>query len=190
MKANIPWHRYSLIIYLTRKLQDKSPQLGKTALQKFIFLLQELEGVNCGYDFILYNYGPYDPQIQIDLSVVKNLKGVIVKDSFFGLGYEITPGPKAEDIRKKGQSFLDSFSKQIDHIVDIFGNYPAKFLGLIAIIIYVLKENSKVIDLKYLKKTIKEIKPHFSWKDIEEAILVLEKNGFIEIKNGQVFLKK
>jgi len=189
MKANIPWHRYSLITYLTRKLQNKSPQLGKTALQKFIFLLQELEGVDCGYDFILYNYGPYDPQIQIDLSVVKNLKGVEIENSIWGLGYEIRPGSKAEEICKRGQNFLKEFSKQIDHIIDVFGNYPAKFLGLISTIVYILKERNGNIFLKDLEKTIKEIKPHFSSKDIEEALSVLEKAGFVEIRNGKLFLK-
>ena len=50
----IPWEQYGLIVDLTQRLKDKRPQLGKTALQKLVYLLQHVYNVECGYDFSLY----------------------------------------------------------------------------------------------------------------------------------------
>jgi len=35
------------------------PGLGKTAMMKYIFLLQKVYKVPLGYDFEIYTYGPY-----------------------------------------------------------------------------------------------------------------------------------
>ena len=66
---NIPWHRYSLIGYLSKCLQDTPGSLGKTVMQKLIYLMQEAKGVPCGYEYRFYNYGPYASELSRDLSI-------------------------------------------------------------------------------------------------------------------------
>ena len=55
---------------LATKLDGVSPQFGRTVLQKLVYLLHVLYGVNPGYDFELYTYGPFSSQLLSDLDVV------------------------------------------------------------------------------------------------------------------------
>ncbi|MGB4289543.1 MAG: restriction endonuclease, partial [Dethiobacteria bacterium] len=54
-----PWERYGLIVELTVRMQAISPQFGKTAIQKMIYLLQAVYTVDYGYEYSFYTYGPY-----------------------------------------------------------------------------------------------------------------------------------
>ena len=49
------------LVYLVDKLEDVSPQVGKTVVQKMMFLLDKKGVVN--YDYSLYHYGPYSPAV-------------------------------------------------------------------------------------------------------------------------------
>ena len=59
--------------YLIKENQIKnSDGLGRTAIMKLIFLLQEGKGLPVGYDFRLYSYGPYDSEVLQDLEFLRN----------------------------------------------------------------------------------------------------------------------
>ena len=42
LKFKVPWERYGLISAVVKGLHQRSPQLGKTVLQKIVYLLQAL----------------------------------------------------------------------------------------------------------------------------------------------------
>jgi len=109
----IPWNRYGIIAELACRLKGASPQFGKTALQKSVYLLQALYGVDCGYDFSLYAYGPFCSDLLGDLDTTGTLGGVQVHALGWGLdGYQIEPGPRSDAIREKAKAFLDNGTVQ------------------------------------------------------------------------------
>lgn len=64
---------------------------GRKRFQKIIFLLQEQFGVDFGYRFTAYLYGPYSAQLQNDIDILAQtgyLKASKMGELFF---YEITP---------------------------------------------------------------------------------------------------
>jgi uncharacterized protein YwgA len=64
---------------------------GRKRFQKIIFLLQEQFGVEFGYRFTAYLYGPYSAQLQNDIDILAQtgyLKASKMGELFF---YEITP---------------------------------------------------------------------------------------------------
>ena len=61
------WDQYGLIAELALRLKGVSRQFGKTALQKLFYILQEVYRVPLGYDYTLYNYGPYSEELADDL---------------------------------------------------------------------------------------------------------------------------
>lgn len=64
---------------------------GRKRFQKIIFLLQEQFGVEFGYRFTAYLYGPYSAQLQNDIDILAQtgyLKASKMEELFF---YEITP---------------------------------------------------------------------------------------------------
>ena len=56
------WNKYAIIVFLVKEYA-KQGRIGRTALQKLIYLLQELFNINCGYDFKFYTYGPFSSEI-------------------------------------------------------------------------------------------------------------------------------
>ena len=184
---DIPWKRYALITELARRLDKVSPQFGKTALQKLVFLLQEVYEIDCGYDFELYSYGPFDSQLLNDLDIVECWGYVSVDRVNDTLGgYKICPTDTSESIREKATTFLDEASTQeaINDLVSTYGNMKARDLELRATTVYVA--NNLRIKKGYAPKEkicglVGQIKPKFSAQEIEAAFEELRKKSHIQM---------
>ena len=48
-------------------LLQQNPKLGKTAVMKAVFMLQQVKGIKLGYDFSIYTYGPYASDVMADI---------------------------------------------------------------------------------------------------------------------------
>ncbi|MEW6221121.1 MAG: hypothetical protein AB1634_16525 [Thermodesulfobacteriota bacterium] len=182
---NIPWHRYALITELADRLQKTSPQFGKTVLQKMVYLLQEAFGVDCGYDFTLYTYGPFASQLLQDLALAESLGGVDVEASASAVGgYRITPGKEAPSVVHKGEAFLRETDVQqaLTRLVDEFGNLNARELELRSTLVYVnrdLRRGGKTAQWDETLRLVQEIKPKFPPAEIEKAAQELHARGYL-----------
>lgn len=75
--SEIPWNRYALIADLIRRFDQQRNALGKTALQKMVFLLQRVFGLDFDYAYTLYTFGPFCADLARDLDIVAGLGGPI-----------------------------------------------------------------------------------------------------------------
>jgi len=188
MKTNIPWEKYALITELAERLKDRSPQFGKNVLQKMVYLLQELYGVNCGYRFDLYMYGPFSSELLQDLDLVESMGGVNVVPVVSGTGgYRILPGEHSESLKSKATEFLSDgrITSALNKLVEDFGNYWAKDLELRSTIIYASKDmrrSGNPVSRSDLVRIVKEIKPRFTDVEVQQAIDEMEKRGYISNK--------
>jgi hypothetical protein len=173
----IPYDRYALIAELSRR----SDSLGRTALQKKVYLLQELFDVNLGYDFTLYTYGPFTSEIISDLDAAEAMGAVRVSSVVTGFGgYEIKPGPDCQRILSKASLFLSKNQDKLDQLFSDFGRYTAKELELRATIIYVDRDLTKLDrPVDELVETVHEIKPGFTLEQIESAIAELSAKNYV-----------
>ena len=178
----IPWKRYALIAELATQLEDKCNQFGKTILEKVVYLLQVVYDVDCGYEFSLYNYGPFCSELLSDLDYVNSLGGVTIVAGHWG-GYDIKPGLKKDYIISRGIDFINNNIDSIQEVVDNFGTYSAKELELRSTIVYadrdILQTKQPLSKSEFLQ-LIKQIKSHFSIEQIDDAYSELASNGFVE----------
>lgn len=165
------WHQYSLMAELVLKLKGISPQLGKTVLQKLVYILQEVYRVPCGYDYTLYNYGPYSADLADDLSFFAAMEGAKIEWNQ-GWGYKIEEAEKTEHFRERGKDFLDEHASKIDKVIKAFGSMNAKELELRSTIIYISKKET--LDRASVIHRTGAIKPHFTREMIEDAYAELE----------------
>ena len=188
MKINIPWNRYALIAELADRLKDRCPQFGKTALQKMVYLLQEVYGVDCGYRFDLYTYGPFSSELLQDLDLVENIGGVNVVPVISGTGgYQILPGKHSEALKNKAMDFLsdEKVASSLHKLVADFGNYWAKDLELRSTIIYAAKDlrrSGNPVSRSDLVRIVREIKPRFTDAEVQQAIHEMEERGYISFQ--------
>ena len=187
MTVNIPWKRYALIAELAKRLDAINPQFGKTALQKLVYLLQEVYRIDCGYDFELYSYGPFDSHLLGDLDVVEHWGCVSVNriKNTIG-GYRIRPTDTVDSIRDKATEFLDD-EKTRDALADLIATYgamTARDLELRATSVYVarnLQAKDESTTMKNVCLLVGEIKPKFSEQEIAQAVAELSERKHIAV---------
>ena len=174
--SEVSWERYALIVEIVERFRIANLRLGKTALQKMIFLLQRSFGVDCDYGYTLYTYGPYSADVSRDLYVVAGLGGALVNyDSNFA-GNEIHAGPASAELRRRASSFLDEIGPKLSTLVADFGRFTAKELELRSTAVYLSKPGQTRTDLI---QQVHEVKPHFSHAQIDAAIAELERKGYV-----------
>lgn len=178
-------NRHALISELAKRTAGNGYNLGKTALQKHLYFLDALYGVDAGYSFRLYNYGPFSSEILSDLDTVEFMDGVKISyDSSVG-GYRIRPGRNADGVSDAAKEFIEESSEAIDAVLKDFGNLNAKELELRATIVYAereTKEDGRQIDEEELAQIVHDIKPHFSVDLILDVIEQLKDKGHIELR--------
>ena len=158
------------LVYLVDKLEDVSPQVGKTVVQKMMFLLDKKGVVN--YDYSLYHYGPYSPAVGNDLNYVEFLDGVEI-DWIKNQGYFIKPGSSAVSLE---ESLSVEEKGAIDGVVENFGQMRALDLSLLATVLYFWDRFEG--DADGLTTAVKGVKPQYSEGDIREKIGLLKLKFF------------
>ncbi len=184
---DINWNRYALIAELTKRIHSVSPQFGKTALQKLVFFTQEVYKVDCGYDFKLYSYGPFDSQLLSDLDMVAHwgcVSIIRVNDSLGG--YRIDPTESVDSIRDRAVEFLDTESTRnaLNDLISTYGSMTARDLELRATTVYVAQDlhaKGEQSTLERVRHLVGQLKPKFSSDEIERAAIELNERHHIQI---------
>lgn len=157
--------RRALIPVLSSR--SKGGYLGRTALMKYMYLLQTVRGIPLGYRFTLYAYGPFDSDVLVDLSVAETFEAVESELELYsgGYGYRIRPARHAKWLEKRAEKFLKKYDKDVDWVIKNFGSFNSAELELVGTIIYVDREafgSKKRLGLDQLAKLVHEVKPHFT----------------------------
>lgn len=152
--------------------------IGRTAAVKYAYFLQELFGVELGYDFRLYTYGPYDEEVLSDLATARTLQVVTERTVTYsaGYGYEIKPGPQAEVIKKEAADWLGANRSAIDQVAAEFGTWSASELELGSTVLFVDREFNSQRESATphdIASRVRKIKPHFT-----EAVILAKVNHF------------
>jgi uncharacterized protein len=171
------WNRYALLVHLSVRLKEKGT-LGKKALQKLIYLLQELEKVPLGYRFRFFTYGPFSDDLAYTLDVVENIKGVKIAYDVNSSAHKISPGDGASNVIQKGKDFIAIYNSKVERLVKNFGNLTAKELELLATIVYLLDERGELDDASLIDAVVR-LKPKYERARIKRAITELTKFGYI-----------
>ncbi len=175
-----------LPLELARRLEDKSPQFGKTVFMKLAYLLQELYEVPLGYRFSLYTYGPYSPEVLGDLEYAKLRHQISVEYLGEQGGFRIAP---SEELGSSGEQHgpISDYSDELNNLVENFGGFNAKDLELRTTSIFLWKriQPTEQGDVNRVVETVRHLKPHFDEKTIRDAVISLLENGVIQYSHNQ-----
>jgi len=185
MRISLPWNRLGIIAEIASRFHDNDLRLGKTALQKMVYMLQEVSGVNVGYEFSLYTYGPFDSQLLQDLDFVETLKGVSVETVSEGYGgVNITVADETDDLRERSELLTNPRIREtLDRIVTDFGQCSAKELELRSTILFIVhdaRRRGEPLQEDQTVSLVHEIKPYFDGATIATAFDELETKGYIQ----------
>lgn len=164
--------QYALVVFLIKQAAQARQQLGKKALQKKVHLIQELGGVDTGYRFSFYTYGPYSVSLAGDLDVVANSGGAKIRYISSDNQYLIQPSEHTDRMIEKGREFFEQYQVAIKNVLAAFGDRSAKRLELISTIAYLRRHapHEEFEDSEELAKHVMALKPKYSGRQVSHAI--------------------
>ncbi len=168
--------RTALIAYLAENSPSK--WIGRTALMKYCYFLQELRKVPLGYNFSLYSYGPFDSAVLSDLGNAEAL-GIIQETPFLtptGYGYQIKNLVPDEDLDELAGGLLKNHKADINWVIEQFGTQSASDLELDSTIIYIDREalhTDRRLSEDELVRQVRDVKPRFTESKIRRHVEAL-----------------
>ncbi len=156
-------------VYILEILEKIRASVGKTFLQKAIYILQEGLGVNLDYNYKLYFYGPYSQELTNDIEALNDMGLVDIKFDPEKYGYDIS-------ITQRGKKFLKKLKEEyniepeenkIEKVLSLIKGQNAKAMELLGTVLYFAKLTD---DERELKKLVNLVKPHFSDSEIKLAL--------------------
>ena len=168
--------RHSVITRIARR---STGVLGRTTLMKLVYLLQEAKGIDLGYRFSLYSYGPFDADVLNDLDSLCAQGEVTQRIEHYPKGYGYRIEPVEATAREEDDSTVERHAREIDWVVAEFGGYSAVELELMTTILYVDREyRSRKVDVTDtdLLERVSAIKPKFPPAEVRKmAELLVDK---------------
>lgn len=167
---------------LITKIAQRQPAIGRTALMKYLYLLQEVKGIDLGYRFDLYSYGPFDSTVLSDITTAVSWGGAkqTVCHYSTGTGYELSVSENAHKVLDTSKEFIESAEEAVNWVVDNFRGYGAGDMELIATMVYVDQEAKAIkatLSENDLIKRSLEIKPRYSREQAETKLAKLKSIG-------------
>jgi len=162
------------MIVILQLLKKVNREVGKTFIQKSIYLLQEGLGENLDYNYKLHFYGPFSQELADDIDTLEDLGLIDVNYNPGGYGYQIR-------ITEEGLSFLNRFQtqygveeKKLEKVLNLISGEFVRGMELLGTVLYFARLTD---DENELKELVNMLKPHFSDSEIREALQRLKNEG-------------
>ncbi len=172
-------------ILIITEIAKRDANIGKTALMKFLYLLQTIYDVPLGYHFEIYTYGPYSQIVMSDIEFAEFMGSIQVSQVQYSsgiYGYRINVTDSGMNTLSNNHEIIDSYIDAINEVVDFFSPKSAKELELYSTIVFVTLSfinNGWGESAEEICTTVKNIKPHFSIEQIQAAYHDLDSNGIL-----------
>ena len=172
-------------ISIITELAKRDANIGKTAMMKFLYLLQTVYSVPLGYDFEIYTYGPYSQAVMSDIEFADYTGSIYISPVEYpnGLnGYRINATDSGKAIVSENQHVIDLYDEAIKSVIGFFSQKSAKELELYSTIVFVSSsfvKNGWDESQEEICSTVKQIKPHFTDEMISSAYVDLKNHSLI-----------
>jgi uncharacterized protein YwgA len=171
-------------IGIIAKIVSENPGKGKTALMKYVYLLQKVYKVPMGYDYSIYTYGPYSSEVMADIDFLSNTDILDIKREKYDngtSGYNITLTGKGRQNVAANEELIQEYKSPIKDMLSLFGNRNAKDLELLTTIIYVYSSYiANHWNTEEVPGNVHDIKSHFNIEKILFEYKNLDNLGILQ----------
>ncbi len=164
------------------KMLQENPGMGKTAVMKTIFMLQQVKHIDLSCEFSIYTYGPYDADVMEDIDELVS-DGLLSSSAYSYkdyIGYTLSA---TDSGAKAVPNLKNEDTVALKEVLDFVRGKNAKELELYSTIIYVedwYLKNEKTNNMTAIMKKVHELKPHFTKDVIQKAYTCLSEASFLQ----------
>ena len=113
--------RAAILTELMNQLRANGSWCGETHVQKATYFLQEVLGIQTGFEYILYKHGPYSFDLTADLTALRADFLMEFNHRSPGYGPGLVPTPTSAELRGRYPRTLEAHIPQIKFIATTFG---------------------------------------------------------------------
>jgi uncharacterized protein YwgA len=161
--------RAAVLLTLLDALKERGSWCGETHLQKSVYFLQELLGVDLGFPFVLYRHGPYSFELSDEITALR-------ADSLLNVQLRLPYGPSLEP-SERAESLLANFERTrrlhqpaIDFVADRLAQHKVIDLERLATALYVTREPGRTRNVEARAARLNELKSHIALDEARRAI--------------------
>jgi len=160
--------RVALLTLLNRELQRRGSWCGETHIQKATFFLQELLGVDAGFEFILYRHGPFSFDLRDELASMQADGLLELAARYPGYGPSYYPTQFSETFLERFPKTTARYLSQIQFVADELGSKGVAELERLATSLF-LAQSEGIWDPHKRARRLVDLKPHVSLLDARSA---------------------
>lgn len=158
-----------VLLDLIENLKSKGSWCGETHVQKSTFFLQAMTGVDLGFQFTLYKYGPYSFDLSSALASLQAATLLKVEPTA-PYGSVLSPAPEWAELKAQYPKTVAEYSRHIDFITDWLASKNVAALERLSTALLVKLEASELETDEDRASLICELKPHVSQEEASQAI--------------------
>jgi hypothetical protein len=141
---------------------------GETHIQKATFFLQELTGVELGFDFVLYRHGPFSFDLRDELQLMQADDLISIQVRQAGYGPSLVPTPFSEIFLERFPKTTSRYSERVEFVATELSNTNVAELERIATAFYITQRTPEA-NVDERADELVELKPHISREDAFRA---------------------
>ncbi|HEU4760555.1 MAG TPA: hypothetical protein VFT91_11330 [Dehalococcoidia bacterium] len=159
--------RLRLLAAIVDMLNKAGSWTGRTHIQKFIYFAQELLGLPTGYEFVLYQRGPYCFELDADIRTLRSIGAVDISPAPpYGPSYVPTELGKSilrlSPVGEEMTHSLTALSKSLGR------PKQARDLELLATTLFAMNEGNE-LDEDIIQRVL-SLKPQFQRSEVEDGL--------------------
>lgn len=162
--------RDAVLIRLIEALRARGSWCGETHVQKATFLLQEMVGVQTGFNFILYKHGPFSFDLRDELAAMRADGFVALRMQDPRYGPSIVREPHADTLLKRFPKTLTRNAASIEFVADKLRDKQVVELERLATAFFVSQKLGPKQPEGTCAQRINKLKPHISLAQAHDAL--------------------
>jgi len=155
----------AVLTELMTQLRNNGSWCGHTHMQKTVYFLQEVLGLQTGYEYILYKHGPYSFDLAEELTSLRADYLMEFDHRSPGYGPSLVPTQTSAGLRSRYPKTLAGHAQQIAFVAKAFGSKGVMDLEKLATALFVTRELGNTADATVRANRLHALKPHISPTD-------------------------
>ena len=152
-----------ILLSLIAALRDKDSWSGVTVIQKSVYMLQAMLGVDLGFKFVLYRYGPFARDLIGALNGMQADELVFLQRQGSHYGPKYALDELGRTLREGFSAQVAPYADQIAFVAEKLGDKDVKVLERLCTALFVTREfekAGKTVSPDQRAKRLREYKPH------------------------------
>ena len=168
------FERDAVITSLIQALDEHGSWCGETHVQKATFFLQEMTGVDLGFDFILYKHGPFSFDLRDELTAMRADLLLQLELRKSGYGPSLQPTKNGQAVTERYRETVKGAETAVHFVAERFGDRDVTELERLGTALYVARRKKADAGPEAQAAEIVRLKPHISPQQAREALATIE----------------